>query len=59
MAELHVANLRTWRHDEYASRSFDAREISSLETSLEHIAVDSRNEAVVINVARQIIAQRR
>ncbi len=56
MAELHVANLRTWRHDEYASRSFDSKEVDSLETSLEHIAMGVENGGVVINVARQIIA---
>jgi len=58
MAELHVANLRTWRHDEYVSRSFDAEEIDSLEDSLEHIAMGIESGEVVINVARQIVAQR-
>jgi ubiquinone/menaquinone biosynthesis C-methylase UbiE len=59
MAELHVANLRTWRHDEYASRSFDAAEMDSLERSLERIATGFERDGVVINVARQIIAERR
>ena len=35
MAELHLANLRTWRDDEYARRVFDSDEIAALETSLE------------------------
>ena len=30
MAELHLANLRTWREDEYAQRAFDSREIAAL-----------------------------
>lgn len=58
MAELHLANLRTWRQDEYASRSFDLNEIDSLGASLERIAKGVDDGGVVINVARQIIAQR-
>jgi hypothetical protein len=27
MAELHLANIRSWRHDKYASQSFDAGEM--------------------------------
>jgi hypothetical protein len=27
MAELHMANIRSWRHDKYASQSFDAGEM--------------------------------
>src|SRR6202034_1986244 len=34
LAELHLPNLRTWRHDEFASRSFDPREIDLIEGSL-------------------------
>ena len=58
MAELHLANLRTLREDEYARRAFDSDEIAALETSLERIT--SRREAggVVVNAARQIIARR-
>jgi len=37
MAELHLANLRTWRADEYARRSFDRRELDELQTTLERI----------------------
>lgn len=58
MAELHAANLRTWRNDSYASRSFDPRELDSLEASLERIAGGQENAGVVVNAARQIIAQR-
>jgi trans-aconitate 2-methyltransferase len=58
MAELHLANLRTWRHDEYACRAFAQSEIDSLEASLGQIANRLENAGVVVNVARQIIAQR-
>jgi trans-aconitate 2-methyltransferase len=56
MAELHLANLRTWRHDEYARRSFDSNEIDSLDASLAGI-VNGPENGVVLNAARQIIAQ--
>ena len=58
MAELHLANLRTWRNDEYARRTFDAGELADLETSLEQIASRREEGGVVVNAARQIIAQR-
>ena len=59
MASLHVANLRTWRHDEYASRTFDPNEIDSLEASLERIAHGIDDGGIVVNGARQIIAERK
>jgi trans-aconitate 2-methyltransferase len=58
MAELHLANLRTWRHDAYACRSFDPNEINSLEISLDQIASGLESAGVVVNGAKQIIAQR-
>ena len=58
MAELHLANLRTWRDDEYAQRAFDSREIAALEKSLERIAGGREDGGIVVNAARQIIAQR-
>jgi len=57
MAQLHLSNLRTWRHDEYANHSFDADEIDALEVSLAELAEDRENKGVVANAARQIIAQ--
>jgi len=57
MAQIHLANLRTWRNDDYARQAFDAREIDSLEASLSEIAA-SPNAGTVINAARQIIARR-
>jgi ubiquinone/menaquinone biosynthesis C-methylase UbiE len=56
MAGLHLANLRTWRHDAYASQAFDPNEVDGLEASLEQIALGKGG--VVVNAARQIIAQR-
>ncbi len=58
MAGVHVANLRTWRHDSYASEVFDPNEVDRLEASLEQIALGLGNCGVVENGARQIIAQR-
>jgi trans-aconitate 2-methyltransferase len=58
MAELHLSNLRTWRHDEYAKKAFDAAEIDGLERSLEQIVRGERNAGVVVNAARQIVARR-
>lgn len=56
--QLHLSNLRTWRHDEYARQSFDADEVASLEAALAEVANSSKNEGVIINVARQIRATR-
>jgi trans-aconitate 2-methyltransferase len=58
MAEIHLANLRTWRHDEYASRFFDSSEIDSMEASMDRIVRGIESGGVVVNAARQIIAQR-
>jgi SAM-dependent methyltransferase len=58
MAGLHLANLRTWRHDSYASQAFDPSEVDRLEASLEQIALGLGNSGVIVNAARQIIAQR-
>jgi trans-aconitate 2-methyltransferase len=57
MAELHLANLRTWRHDEYVRESFDLNEIDSLDASLARIASGSENGSIVLNAARQITAR--
>jgi trans-aconitate 2-methyltransferase len=58
MAELHLSNLRTWRNDEYAKKSFDAAEIHRLEGSLGRIAGGEDDAGVVVNVVRQIIARK-
>ncbi len=57
MAELHLANLRTWRGDEYASRSFDRVELDELEATLERIVARVEPASVVSNVIRQIVAE--
>jgi len=59
MAELHLANLCTWRHDDYARRAFSTDEIDSIEAGLQRIADRVEDGGVVINAARQIIAQRK
>jgi SAM-dependent methyltransferase len=58
LAELHLANLRTWRNDEFACASFDRSEVDLTEESLERIVGGVENAGVVVNAARQIIAQR-
>lgn len=57
MAELHVANIRSWRQDKYASQSFDAGDMDLLESYLRRIASGMENAGIVLNTARQIIAQ--
>jgi hypothetical protein len=57
MAEMHLANIRSLRHDKYASQSFDAEEMDLLESSLRRIASGMENAGIVLNTARQIIAQ--
>jgi SAM-dependent methyltransferase len=57
MAELHLANLRTWRGDEYASRSFDRAELDELDGTLERIVAGVEPAGTVSNVVRQIISE--
>jgi hypothetical protein len=59
MAELHLANVRTWRHDEFARRAFDAREVDELEAALGRIVAGDADAGVVQNGVRQIVAIRR
>jgi len=58
MAQIHLANLRTWRQDDFVRHAFDAGEIDALEDSLTQIAAGSQNDGAVINAARQIVARR-
>lgn len=58
MAELHVANLRTWRDDDYARRAFDRSELDALEVTLERIASGELAAGCVRNVVRQVVAER-
>jgi len=57
MAELHLPNLRTWRKDEFAKKSFDEREMDALEEELSRIASGKEEAGNVVNSARQIIAR--
>jgi SAM-dependent methyltransferase len=59
MAELHLPNLRTWRADEHARRSFDPCELDALEGTLERIVAGSERAGTVRNVVRQIVAEPR
>src|SRR5262249_9082545 len=56
MAELHVANLRTWRNDPFARARFDARELDELAAALEALALGRDTAPPVENLARQIVA---
>lgn len=58
MAELHLVNLRMWRDDEFARRVMDRGELDSLDASLERIAEGVEDGGMVLNAARQIIAER-
>lgn len=58
MAELHLANLRTWRQDEYAARTFDAGELEELEGTLARIVTGEERAEAVTNVVRQVVAER-
>ena len=58
MAALHLANIRTWRNDAYASRAFDPEETNRLEASLQRIADGVEGAGCVRNTIRQIIAKR-
>jgi hypothetical protein len=57
MAELHLANIRTWRRDQYAAQFFDTGEMDLLQSSLGRIASGTENAGIVLNRARQIIAR--
>jgi hypothetical protein len=56
MAEIHAANLRTWRDVPYARDTFDPRELDSLEAALDALAAGRDRAPPVCNLARQVIA---
>ncbi len=58
MAQLHLPNLRTWGRNEYAVQTFDRRELDDLEVALDSIASGTTEAGVVLNTARQIVAER-
>lgn len=57
MAQLHVANLRNWRSNDFATQTFDKREMDQLENELDSIASGREEAGVVYNTAKQIIAR--
>ncbi len=58
MAQLHVANLRTWGSNDFATQAFDRQEMDQLERQLSLIASGDIEAGVVYNTARRIIAWR-
>jgi SAM-dependent methyltransferase len=58
MAQLHLPNLRTWGRNEYAVKAFDRRELDGLEEALDSIASGASDAGVVLNTAKQIVAER-
>lgn len=56
MAELHVANLRTWRNDPFARDTFDPQELDALDAALDALATGREAAPPVRNVARQVVA---
>lgn len=59
MAQLHVANLRTWGGNDFAMQTFSRSEIDQLERELDSIASGSKEAGVVYNTAKRMIAQRK
>jgi SAM-dependent methyltransferase len=57
MAQLHLANLRTWGGNDFAIQAFDRHEMDHLENELDSIASGRKKAAVVYNIAKQIIAR--
>jgi SAM-dependent methyltransferase len=57
MAQLHVANLRTWGRSDFAIQAFGRREVDQLENELDSIASGYQEAGVVYNTAKQIIAK--
>jgi len=57
MAELHLANLRTWREDEHARAAFDRAELDGLEETLERIVSGAEPAGMVANGVRQVVAE--
>ena len=58
MAQLHVANLRTWGRNDFAVQAFDRHEMDQLESQLGSIASGHIEAGVVYNTAKRIIARR-
>lgn len=59
MAALHAENLRVWKRDPFARRSFDPAELNRLEDALDRIALGMESGGLVFNTARQLVTVRR
>jgi SAM-dependent methyltransferase len=55
MARLHSINVRTWRHDPFASGTFDPTEIDAMTTELEAVASGTRATTPVICIMAQAV----
>jgi SAM-dependent methyltransferase len=58
MAQLHLANLRTWGRNEFAVQAFDRHEMDQLESQLGSVASGSIEAGVIYNTAKRIMARR-
>jgi hypothetical protein len=58
MAQLHLANLRTWGRNDFAVQTFERSEMDQLESQLGSIASGGTEAGVVYNTAKRIIARR-
>jgi trans-aconitate 2-methyltransferase len=58
MAQLHLANIRTWGKSDFAIAAFDRGELHQLEQDLALIASGAEAAGMVCNVARRLIARR-
>jgi ubiquinone/menaquinone biosynthesis C-methylase UbiE len=59
MAQLHLANIRSWGESDFAVAAFDRGELDQLEHDLALIASGSQTAGAVHNATRRVIARRR
>jgi trans-aconitate 2-methyltransferase len=58
MAQLHLANIRTWGKSDFAIAAFDRGELHQLEHDLALIASGAETAGVIHNTTKLVIAQR-
>ena len=58
MAQLHLANIRTWGKSDFAIAAFDRGELHQLEQDLALIASGAETAGVIHNTTKLVIAQR-
>jgi trans-aconitate 2-methyltransferase len=59
MAQLHLANIRTWGKSDFAIRAFDRGEVHQVEQDLALIASGAETAGVVHNTVKRVIARRK